>query len=83
MCTRERLRLWCNTMVDSGGMLMNPDERLTWTERLSQAQGNYLNARRALKREPSSLKQQLLEQAEAELDRLQALFEAQRRELAH
>ena len=62
---------------------MNPDERLTWTERLSQAQGNYLNARRALKREPSSLKQQLLEQAEAELDRLQALFEAQRRELAH
>jgi|TARA_B100001964_G_C13848139_1_gene428924 hypothetical protein len=70
-------------MVDSGGMLMNPDERLTWTERLSQAQGNYLNARRALKREPSSLKQQLLEQAEAELDRLQALFEAHRRELAH
>ena len=83
MCTGERLRLWCNTMVDSGGMLMNPDERLTWTERLSQAQGNYLNARRALKREPSSLKQQLLEQAEAELDRLQALFEAHRRELAH
>ena len=62
---------------------MNPDERLTWTERLSQAQGNYLAARRALKREPSSLKQQLLEQAESELDRLQALFEAHRRELAH
>ncbi len=62
---------------------MNPDERLTWTERLSLAQGNYLDARRALKREPSSLKQQILEQAEAELDRLQALFEAHRAELTH
>ncbi len=62
---------------------MNPDERLTWTERLSKAQGHYLDARRALKSEPSTDKQQQLDEAEAELDRLQALFEAHRSELTH
>ena len=62
---------------------MNPEERVSWTQRLSKAQGTYLEARKALKKNPSSISQQILEQAEAELDRLQALFEAHRSELPH
>ena len=62
---------------------MNPEERVSWTQRLSKAQGTYLEARKALKKNPTSISQQILEQAEAELDRLQALFEAHRSELTH
>ena len=83
MSIGERITQWSVTTGGSGGHVMNPDERLSWTERLSKAQGNYLDARRALKREPSTDKQQQLDEAEAELDRLQALFEADRTELAH